>query len=113
MSPREAIEKVRYASYLHWFDTGKWTGQGTLFFYFSALGTCTYLRFRLGTHNLQVKLGRWQDLRPHHQRLCGRRHMQVVNDERHLVLEWPDWNGLELLGSICALSLWGKTCQLS
>ena len=56
--------------------------------------TCTYLRFRLGTHLLQVELGRWQDRRRRHQRLCRRCRMhaiaQFVDDERHLVFECPD-----------------------
>ena len=73
MSPRKAIEKVTnligmlpiFFATAIWFDRGKWLDRPEyVFFGFSAPVTCTYLRSRLGTHNLQMELGRWQDCRP-------------------------------------------------
>ena len=71
--PREALDRARLATYFAWFDSGKWLRRPSyLFFYFSASVTCTYLRFRLGTHSLQVEVGRWQNRRPRCQRVCER-----------------------------------------
>ena len=50
---------------------------------------CTYLRFRLGTHNLQVELGRWHNRRPRCQRVCDQCDMHAVDDVWHLVLSVP------------------------
>ena len=88
--PREAPDRARLASYFAWFDSGAWLRRPSyLFFDFSATVTCTYMRFRLGTHNLQVEVGRWHNRRPRSQRLCERCAMHVIDDERHLVFECP------------------------
>ena len=50
--------------------------------------TCTYLRFRLGTHDLGIELGRWLNGGiPRHTRLCTRCDRHKLDDERHLVFE--------------------------
>ena len=88
--PREAPDRARLASYLAWFDSGRWLRRPSyLFFDLSATVTCTYMRFRLGTHSLQVEVGRWRNRRPRCQRICERCAMHVIDDERHLVFECP------------------------
>ena len=93
--PRQAADRARLASYFAWFDSGDWLRRPKyLFFDFSASVTCTYMRFRLSTHNLQVEVGRWQNRRPRCQRLCERCAMHVVDDERHLVFECPAFESI-------------------
>ena len=95
--PRQAADRVRFATYFAWFDGGQWLRRPPyLFFDLSARATCTYMRFRLGTHNLQVNLGRWERPRPRCQRMCERCAMHVVDDERHLVFECSAFEGLRL-----------------
>ena len=95
--PREALDRARLATYFAWFDSGKWLRRPSyLFFDFSASVTCTYLRFRLGTHSLQVEVGDWQNRRPgpRCQRVCERCSMHVIDDERHLVFECPAFESI-------------------
>ena len=54
---------------------------------YSASKTCAYLRFRLGTHDLGIELGRWLDIKPRHLRICSRCDQHQLDDERHLVFE--------------------------
>lgn len=48
----------------------------------------TFLRFRMGCHNLPVVLGRWERV-PRAQRLCMQCDLGAVGDERHFVFECP------------------------
>ena len=93
--PREAPDRAKLTTYFAWFDSGSWLRRPSyLFFDFSAAVTCTYMRFRLGSHNLQVEVGRWHNRRPRCQRLCERCAMRVVDDERHLVFECPAFESI-------------------
>ena len=88
--PRQAPDRAKLATYFAWFDSGAWLRRPKyMFLDLPASATCTYLRFRLGTHDLQVELGRWQDPRPRDQRFCRRCSMRAIDDERHLVFECP------------------------
>ena len=87
---RQAVDRAKLATYFAWCDFGAWLRRPAyLFFDFSAAATCTFMRFRLGSHDLAVEVGRWQDRRPRCQRLCERCSMHVVDDEQHLVFECP------------------------
>ena len=105
------IEKA----YLCWFNQyhdrgnrgklGKWLDRPEyVFFGFSAPVTCTYLRSRLGTHNLQMELGRWQDCRPAGGRVIngfvGAVTCKLLMMSAIWCLSARIWNDLEL-GSIC------------
>ena len=95
--PRQAHDrtKMAIATYFAWFDSGSWLRRPQyLFVGLPASSICTYLRFRLGTHNLQVELGRWHDHRPRCQRVCDRCDMHAVDDEWHLVFECPAFEHL-------------------
>ena len=88
--PHLATDRVKHATYFRWFDTGAWlTRPAYLFLDYPAPVTCEFLRFRLGGHRLQVEVGRWENPRPRHLRLCQRCSMRRVDDERHLVFECP------------------------
>ena len=88
--PRQAPDRARLATYFAWFDSGSWLRRPKyLYFDFPAAATCTYLRFRLGSHNLLVNLGCWQARRPRCHRICERCAMGEVDDERHLIFECP------------------------
>ena len=88
--PRQAPDRARLATYFAWFDFGLWLVRPSyLYLDLSATAICRYLRFRLGTHSLQVEVGRWQNPRPRSHRLCGRCAMRAIDDERHLVFECP------------------------
>ena len=86
--PRQCNSLVRMTTYYRWMDRGDWL-QKPVFLYkdYSASKTCAYLRFRLGTHDLGIELGRWLDVKPRHLRICSRCDQQKVDDERHLVFE--------------------------
>ena len=86
--PRQSQSLVRMATYHRWLDRGDWLHK-PVFLYkdYSAKRTCTYLRFRLGTHNLGIELGRWLDRKPRHMRICSRCDQRQLDDERHLVFE--------------------------
>ena len=74
--PRQASGGTRLA-------TSSWLWRPKyLFFDYPAPATCTYLRFRLGTHNLQVNVGRWDNARPHADRVCGRCALGAIDDEK-------------------------------
>ena len=71
--PRQAMDKAKLATYFAWCDSGAWLRRPAyLFFDFSATvaATCTCMRYRLGSRDLAVEVGRWQDRRPRCQRLC-------------------------------------------
>ena len=93
--PRQAPDRAKLATYFAWFDSGSWLRPPKyLYFDFPAPATCTYLRFRLGSHNLQVELGRWQNCRPRCDRLCQRCAMHEVDDEWHMVFDCPAFESL-------------------
>ena len=93
--PRQAQDRAKLATYFAWFDSGSWLRRPSyLYFDFPAPATCTYLRFRLGSHNLQLELGRWQNRRPRSDRVCERCNMHAVDDEWHLIFECPAFEGL-------------------
>ena len=93
--PRQAPDRAKLATYFAWFDSGSWLQRPQyLYFDFPAPATCTYLRFRLGSHNLQVELGRWQNRRPRCDRLCQRCTMHAVDDEYHMVFDCPAFERL-------------------
>ena len=93
--PRQAPDRTKLATYFAWFDRGAWLRRPQyLYFDYPAPATCTYLRFRLGSHNLQVELGRWQDRRPRCHRICQRCALQSIDDEWHMVYECPVFDGL-------------------
>ena len=92
--PRQAPDSVRLITYYRWFDREKWLDRPKYLFVDLAAPVtyahaCANLRFRLGTHNLQLELGRWQNRQPRHFRICQRCHMHALDDERHLVFECP------------------------
>ena len=88
--PRQAVSRVKLATYSAWFDSGAWLKRPKyLYFDFPAAATCLYIRFRLGSHNLQVELGRFQHCRPRADRICERCAQGVLDDERHLIFECP------------------------
>ena len=86
--PRQALERAKLATYFAWFDSGAWLRRPRYFhFPFPARDICTYLRFRLGSHDLQVELGRYQQRRPRGERVCERCSMHVVDDEWHMMFD--------------------------
>ena len=58
-----------------------------LFFDYSASETCSFLRCRLGSHYLQIDLGRWFDKRPRANRVCPRCTLCRVDDEQHMIFQ--------------------------
>ena len=93
--PRQALDRAKLATYFAWFDSGSWLRRPKyLYFDFPAPATCTFLRFRSGSHKLQVELGRWQNRRPRCERLCERCTMHVVDDESHMVFDCPAFERL-------------------
>ena len=78
----------KMTTFYRWLDRGDWLRK-PVFLYkdYSARRTCAYLRFRLGTHDLGIELGRWSDKKPRHMRLCNRCDQQQLDDERHLEFE--------------------------
>ena len=109
--PRQAPDKAKLAAYFAWCDFSAWLRRPTyLVFDFSAAATCMFLRFRLGSHDLAVEIGRWQDRRPRCQRLCWRCSVRVFDDEQHSVFECPAFLIRDMSGSICSLRVSFKTC---
>ena len=93
--PRAASAQIKLTTYRCWFDEGSWLARPRyLFLDFPAPITCLFMRFRLGCHDLQIELGRWEDRRPRHLRFCQRCSMGLVDDERHLVFECPAFDQL-------------------
>ena len=93
--PRQAPDRAKLATYFAWFDSGSWLRRpGYMYLDFPVSSMCTYLRFRLGSHNLQVELGRWQNRRPRCDRVCQRCAMHAIDDEYHLVFDCPAFESL-------------------
>ena len=105
-APREAPDRAKLATYFAWFDPGAWLVRPSyLFFDFSASATCTSLRFRLGSHRLQVELGRWQCCRPRSQRLVSDVPWVLSMMSITWCLNAPPLILSELLGRVCSQPL--------
>lgn len=90
VSPRLALSRSKFTTYYRWIDRGSWLDRPAYLFYdYSAAETCTYLRFCLGCHNLQIDLGRWYERRPRLHRICPRCDMHEIDDEWHMIFGCP------------------------
>ena len=87
-SPLQAHVRSKFTTYYRWMDRGAWLDRPPyLFLDRSASESCTYLRYRLGSHCLQIDLGRWFEKRPRAHRICPRCSMHQVDDEWHMIFE--------------------------
>ena len=88
--PREAEQNVRLTTYHRWFGKDSW-GRRPSYLYFktSAQRCSTFMRFKLGSHDLGIELGRWKHRVPRFERVCRRCDMHELDDERHMIFDCP------------------------
>ena len=53
------------------------------------------IKFRLGLHRLRVETDRWLPVRPPiDQRICRHCNMNAVENQQHLLFDWPLYSGI-------------------
>ena len=85
--PRTATHHPRLTTFRRWFDVGKWGKRPRYVWFVVKRGTMdTFLRFKLGCHELGIELRRWQNRIPRDQRIC-QLCKDSLDDEHHMVFE--------------------------